>query len=275
MGVGKGFDAGFTLRRHGSEIVVIDGRLGKRLDCGPVPTVRNVDRIVVDATAAFRYQDLSLDLSNGRLGPGRTGEGNRRISEIELRFVFDSATSGDAGASLIIRGTAGRDRFTLGRRHHRAALNLNAGAESKRRADADVKLRHPLMSRAHAPVIVLEGKAGDDTLSAAGGPGVGPPPGRRDGQLLLRGGDAADRLVGAGGFDDLFGGDGADSLISGGGNDSLLGGSGVDTYRAGADQDEVFARDGTVEKVDCGSDTDRARLDAEEKLTAISCEKFR
>jgi Ca2+-binding RTX toxin-like protein len=73
--------------------------------------------------------------------------------------------------------------------------------------------------------VTIDGGAGDDSLTAGGGPST------------LIGGMGNDILVGGPSDDSLFGGDGNDHLLAGGGNDLLAGGAGNDSLVGGAGSD--------------------------------------
>lgn len=84
------------------------------------------------------------------------------------------------------------------------------------------------------------------------------------GNDLIRGLAGADRLHGAGGNDRVFGGTGADRLT---------GGKGRDYLDAGPGTDYIDSRDGTRDRVRCGTGSDRVRADARDSLRG--CERVR
>lgn len=90
---------------------------------------------------------------------------------------------------------------------------------------------------------------------------------------FLVGTPGADVLRGAGGDDTLAGKGGADKLAGGPGADKLKGGSGPDRMLAGGDSDRLLARDGAVDRVDCGGGLgDLAVVDELDRVSA-SCEQ--
>jgi Ca2+-binding RTX toxin-like protein len=101
------------------------------------------------------------------------------------------------------------------------------------------------------------------------------------GNDTLYGQDGDDRLEGdgqdpvypkqTGGSDRISGGNGADHLIGGYGKDSLTGGKGKDRISGGADADTIKARDGTRDKIKCGSGKDRVSADKGDSV-ASDCE---
>jgi Ca2+-binding RTX toxin-like protein len=82
----------------------------------------------------------------------------------------------------------------------------------------------------------------------------------------LAGGGWDDTIVGLAGNDTLLGGAGGDKLDGGDGNDVLFGGAGVDTLLGGAGSDTIYAADGERDVVDCGPGSDRALVDAFDKV---------
>jgi hypothetical protein len=83
-----------------------------------------------------------------------------------------------------------------------------------------------------------------------------------------------DRLTGFAGNDRLDGGKGNDRLDGGAGNDTLVGGAGADTLLGGSGNDTVSARDGVVDRIDCGSGRDRVTVDRKDRVSR-NCESVR
>lgn len=90
---------------------------------------------------------------------------------------------------------------------------------------------------------VMEGGAGDDTITAASGVN------------LLEGGKGNDLVTGGSGHDDIFGDKGRDRLEGGGADDFILGGAGNDRIFGGDDIDYLYGDDGDDE-VDGGLGAD-------------------
>jgi hypothetical protein len=101
---------------------------------------------------------------------------------------------------------------------------------------------------------VLNGLAGNDCLNGGSG------------NDRLNGGSGADKLTGGTGRDRLSGGRGNDRLIGGKGNDLLIGGPGRNTYSGGAGNDTIKAKNGKVDKIDCGKGRDLAFVDKRDKV---------
>jgi len=96
----------------------------------------------------------------------------------------------------------------------------------------------------------------------AGGPG----------SESLVGTPRADTLRGLGGNDTLTGKGDADKLLGGAGADKITGGAGVDQLLGDSGNDRLLARDGAGDRVNCGSGSDVATVDAADKVAA-NCER--
>jgi hypothetical protein len=106
--------------------------------------------------------------------------------------------------------------------------------------------------------IVLRG--GNDVGSGGAGPDV------------LFGGTGNDRLSGGTGFDRVYGGSGRDRLFGGRGDDTLAGNGGRDTISGGAGNDRINARDGSRDRVTCGTGRDSVLADRVDSVAA-DCEQ--
>lgn len=91
--------------------------------------------------------------------------------------------------------------------------------------------------------------------------------------VTLGGGDGDDTLTGSTTPDKLDGGAGADTLNGGWGNDIITGGDGTDTVAASYGADKIFVRDGAVDSVSCGADSDTGERDADDTVAA-DCESL-
>lgn len=89
----------------------------------------------------------------------------------------------------------------------------------------------------------------------------------------ITGGSAGDTLRSYGAFSRLEGGGGADTLDGGAGPDTLVGGARRDRLDGGSGIDVVFARDGEIDDVDCGSEHDTATIDGGEGVLR-NCESL-
>lgn len=77
-----------------------------------------------------------------------------------------------------------------------------------------------------------------------------------NGNNIFSGSDDADRILGAGGDDELFGGKGDDHISGGTGNDTIYGGEGDDRLNGGSGDDVLYGDTGTNELVGgLGNDT--------------------
>ena len=82
-----------------------------------------------------------------------------------------------------------------------------------------------------------------------------------------------DRLQGNSGNDLLIGGPGRDRISGGRGNDRLRAGPGRNRLRGGAGNDRLNAVNGKIDRVNCGSGRDRARVDSFDRVRG--CERVR
>lgn len=106
----------------------------------------------------------------------------------------------------------------------------------------------------------LLGRAGNDRISG------------NSGADRLRGNNGNDRLSGGSGDDRLSGGGGDDGLSGNSGDDRLSGGSGRDSFTGGSGSDRISARDGSRDRVDCGSGRDRVTADRLDRVSR-NCER--
>jgi hypothetical protein len=95
---------------------------------------------------------------------------------------------------------------------------------------------------------VVDGRGGDDVLTARGAPYVGDELDGGAGNDILRGGSLPDRLDGGAGADAIFGGVDHDTIRGGPGRDRIYGQGG---------SDHVYTRDGERDLVDCGTNVGR------------------
>ncbi|MFL5886505.1 MAG: calcium-binding protein [Thermoleophilaceae bacterium] len=132
---------------------------------------------------------------------------------------------------------------------------------------------------------VLKGSTGFDTVTY--GDRVAPVAASIDGQAndgesgeadniatdieSVVGGSADDTISGSAGNDTLVGGAGNDTLTGVGGNDTLDGGTGSDRLDGGAGADTLKAKDGEVDNLSCGTETDVVQVDPSD-VVASDCE---
>jgi Ca2+-binding RTX toxin-like protein len=96
---------------------------------------------------------------------------------------------------------------------------------------------------AASPGAVIDGTAGDDTLTGTSGDDIIR---AGDGDDVVDGGGGNDVIRGAGGKDSLDGGSGCDVLYGGDGVDFLWGGDGGDTGYGGGERNECYVEDAEV-----------------------------
>jgi Ca2+-binding RTX toxin-like protein len=151
-----------------------------------VATVTNTD--LIDVNGSGTPVEISIDLSAGNFAPGLTPDADGGSSEIEFSVDLPNGTP-----TLRVSGGAGNDNLVYGA----DGINLNA-AETP--GDVDVSI-------VGAPLIVLDGNAGNDALSIAGGAGTGAPA-----VGSMNGGTEDDLLGGGLGGSTAGGGDGVDTI---------------------------------------------------------------
>jgi Ca2+-binding RTX toxin-like protein len=221
--------------------------------CGGATTT-NTDLIVVNG-AAGTVEKLTVDMSEGFIGPGFSSESN--LPEIEFQVNM-----GDTADSFAVIGTNNGDRMAAGA----SGFGFNSDG------DLDVVFT-PLPSS-----MSIVGGTGVNFLTARGGWGaglayqgattitggnVGDELNGGQGPDVITGGTGNDVVNGYGGNDTLVGGDGNDRLSGGDGNDTITGGAGADDMIAGAGDDTIFANDGETDvQIHGAAGVDTATVDA-------------
>ncbi|MDP9384854.1 MAG: hypothetical protein M3P50_06430 [Actinomycetota bacterium] len=226
------------------------------------------DRVVYGArTAAVR---VDLAAGNG----GEAGETDQLVS---LEFA-----SGGSGADLLI-GTAAENELRGGDGDDRIdgrggdddldgglGDDLVDGGAGEDRLEGDPSFLPFDMEEVPFGADVLRGGRGDDELSDHGG-GDDLAGGSGDDELS-GGGDDPARLSGGAGADELAGGYGPDRVLGGPGRDRIDARAGADRVSAGPGRDTIRAKDGSADRVDCGSARDRVvRADRRDRLRG--CER--
>jgi Ca2+-binding RTX toxin-like protein len=198
------------------------------LDGGPGPDVfRPNTTTAVDYSQ--RTNPIKVIVGDGVANDGEAGEGDLILGgnlDVLGGHAGDTMTvvrSGENGVAL--RGRGGDDRLTV-------------------RGDWGV----------------LSGGAGDDTLINTSRKNLSSLQGG-GGNDILQGGAGKDWMQGGGGNDSLFGAGGGDTLSGRVGDDLLVGGRGKDWMGAGPGRDILRARDGGRDRLNGGSDFDRAQVD--------------
>jgi Ca2+-binding RTX toxin-like protein len=231
--------------------------------CGGA-TKTNTDQIVVNG-AVGTVEKLTVDMSEGFIGPGFTSESN--LPEIEFQVNL-----GDAADGFTVIGTNNGDRMAAGL----SGFGFNSDG------DLDVVFS-PLPS-----AMTIVGGAGVNFLTARGGWGAGL---AYPGNTTITGGNAGDELNGGNGNDTITGGSGNDvingygandTLVGGAGNDRVSGGDGSDTITggagaddliAGAGDDVIFANDGETDvQIHGAAGIDTATVDANLDPATIAVE---
>ncbi len=164
-----------------TDTITLDG-----VACGTA-TVANTDTILVGGTGLGQPDDLTLDLAGGPFAPGLSAETDGGDPEIEISV--DLLGGGD----LRVSGSDGNQQITLGS----AGANLNADEAV---GDTDVTLTGPAAWS-------VDGRAGDDRISLAGGAGTG----EAVAAVSVHGGVGDDTIVGMIGGSTIDGGEGSDT----------------------------------------------------------------
>lgn len=231
------------VERSGDDILV-DGELCEDVPGNEQPTATTTSLIEVSDNAGG-FQTLTLSLAGGPFAPGTEGGPSPEIP-IRINFTLGCDT-------LRIVGSSGPDAIRAGFLLEfdlvRHAVNLNADETAE--IDADVVIAGGCKD-ATMIAFRVEGGAGSDTISAAGGAGI---EFAADYRVSLDGGDGDDLLIGGTNRDRLVGGPRRDVLRGGGGNDTLLGGAGNDALNAGGDDDALLGGAG-ADLLDGGSGND-------------------
>jgi Ca2+-binding RTX toxin-like protein len=231
--------------------------------CGGATTT-NTDLIVVNG-AAGTVEKLTVDMSDGFIGPGFSSESN--LPEIEFQVNL-----GDTADSFAVIGTNNGDRMAAGA----SGFGFNSDG------DLDVVFS-PLPS-----TMTIVGGSGVNFLTGRGGWGAGL---AYQGAITITGGNLGDELNGGqgpdtitggsgndvingyGGNDTLVGGAGNDRVSGGDGNDTITGGAGADDLIAGAGDDTIFANDSEADvQIHGAAGNDTATVDANLDPATIAVE---
>jgi hypothetical protein len=216
-------DFGVRLTREGRRLKLPKIR-GEEVDCsGRTPTVRNVDRITIVPRDPGDPRGLVLSLANGPIAPGVTPE--QRGAEIEIQV--------EGIRRISIAGSRVRNVLTFGNAEGGgAAANLNVASDGGR-PDADLVASNPKPAE-----IAVNGRRGDDRLSAQGGRGFASKLQLSE-PLSFAGGSGDDLLLGSPGRDVLRSGAGDDFARGGRGRDRIAANKGIDTAFGGPGNDTL------------------------------------
>jgi hypothetical protein len=228
-------------RRVGDRIAVSGLDFRKELSCGTQPTVSNIDRIEVQATADSLGAIATVDALLGGATPEPDGTGEIELSLIQPRGI------------PVVWGTAGAEQITAGTTADGGSgINIDAAEASP---DVDV------VDSGHG--VVISGFDGPDLLSAAGGPGfVGPVAGFGG----LNGGGGDDQLLGGLGKDDVEAGKGNDLVLAGTGADYVVDGPGRDRVDGGPGADALYSQHSDKDHLRCGGGHDRVAISRADRI---------
>jgi Ca2+-binding RTX toxin-like protein len=201
--------------------------------------------VVALAAAAPVAQAGKLAASGSRVTyTAAAGEVNR----VTVTAAKGSVTVRDAGAPVTGCTAIDPDKARCDGTFGRVTLSLGDGADRARATGIAATFN------GGSGADRLTGGAKDDTLSGSAGNDV------------LSGGAGDDLLLGDAGNDRLLGGPGRDELDGDVGNDTLVGGPAKDSYFGFVGRDRIDAVDGVKETVDCGNDSDFARVDLRDRI---------
>jgi Ca2+-binding RTX toxin-like protein len=176
----------------------------------------------------------------------RAGAGER--NDVTLSATSRSVIVKDAGASVTGCTAIDANSALCEGVFRRASVTLGSGADKLRVTGLAVSVD------AGSGADRLTGGAEDDTLNGAAGNDV------------IDAGAGDDLLLGDAGNDTLRGGRGRDELDGDVGDDVLVGGPAKDLLFGFRGRDHIDSADGVVETVDCGTETDFARVDLRDRI---------
>jgi Ca2+-binding RTX toxin-like protein len=202
---------------------------------GVQATVTNTETIEVVDPLAGHNAIVAINEQNGEFAPGSNVPADSGSPEINTTINFGGAAGGTSD-QLLVDSTDNADNILLGESAAGdVGVNLNA-AETV--PDVDI-------TASGAEKADINGRKGDDTVSAIGAPAI---PAMANpltlDELILEGGNQNDQLRGGAGNDKLLGGTQDDDLNGGGGNDSLDGGSEDDSLDGGVGADSMIGNTG-------------------------------
>jgi Ca2+-binding RTX toxin-like protein len=199
-----------------------------------------------------------------RLGLLSGGSGHDTLTggpgaETLLGGTGNDALDGRLGADRV-SGQDGVDTVRYGDRPGPVAVNLSTAATGQEgeagEGDTVTSDNESIVGGRGADLLVgnaaansIDGGSGNDSIDGGGG------------NDTLTGRDGNDTVAGGAGDDDVDGDFGNDIADGGDGNDLVTGGPGADDLRGGGGADNLRARDGVVDRVDCGADSDRTAAD--------------
>jgi hypothetical protein len=163
------------------------------------------------------------------------------IESLRFAFINDARTEG-GDRNLYIKD------ITVNGEHLTAADAVNTSSPGtwnlyhNRSIDYDMRGRQELFFGASTDNDVIDGGAGNDTITAGAGDDRVQGGAGRD---VIRGGSGNDYLDGGADVDKIYGDDGNDTLIGGDGNDYLFGMNGNDVLEGGPGNDYLHGGNGS------------------------------
>jgi Ca2+-binding RTX toxin-like protein len=201
---------------------------------------------VLALAAAVGPAQASTVTTSGSKVVYRAAAGER--NDVTLSATNRSVIVKDAGATVTGCTAIDANSALCEGVFRRATVTLGGGADKLRVTGLAVS------ADAGSGADRLTGGAEDDTLNGAAGNDV------------VDGGAGDDLLLGDAGNDTLRGGRGRDELDGDVGDDVLVGGPAKDLVFGFRGRDHIDSADGVVETVDCGTETDFARVDLRDRI---------
>lgn len=202
---------------------------------GENPTTTNTNAITVHNAPGLTDNVVAI-LDANEYAPGLTGEPGD--DEIEVVVNLNDG----ARTALVVAVSAPPGRVVWGTN----GINPNA-TESEDQPDRDID------HNGTVALLIGNGSAGPDSLSAQGGRGTGGPLTRG---ITLFGSDGNDALIGGDRADELQGNDGADVVAGFGGDDLVDGGEGPNGTISGGDGNDIVSPGSVTDPVDGGAGRD-------------------
>lgn len=222
---------------------------------------RTTRRVVMSAATALSALSIGMADANaatvGRmLGPDLNEPGNDKVI-YHGNTESETLTITRSGSSIIFEDPTQTitptDAWCAQFNEHRVTCSSQPGFVSGMIGSVQAH-----MDEGDDQVLVDVDESGGIGISVSGEEGADTLESGAAGHLLF-GGDDDDTLVGGGGDDQIYG----DA-----GSDTITGGAGADDLNGGAGSDKIFAKDGEVDDVSCGSAIDSADLDASDVRSA-------
>jgi Ca2+-binding RTX toxin-like protein len=186
------------------------------------------------------------------------------LALLVLAPVARASSAHAAGSRVLVTGTGGADLVTAGYSSGRIVFTLGTD-ETPMHAGAGCAAQTGRVVCGSATTTALSVTLGGGAdRFRRGSKETGPI------AVTVSGGSGKDDLRGGDEPDRFLGGPGNDILISGGGGDRVAGNTGFDSIDAGSGADRIAADDGLADKIRCGTGTDVATVDQNDRTPNLS-----